>query len=45
MEFLDDMDWGVYDPDYPIDGGRHNDDEHKPVGHDDWADEDLEGGF
>lgn len=41
MEFLDD--WG-YDPDYPIDGGKREDDEFKPVGQDDWADEDLDTG-
>jgi len=35
-----------YDPDYPIDGGR-DDDNNKPVGQDDWAhnNDDLEGGF
>ena len=35
-----------YDPDYPIDGGRDDHDNH-PVGPDDWArnNEDLEGGF
>jgi len=35
-----------YDPDYPIDGGR-DDDDNKPVNPDDWArnNNDLEGGF
>ena len=35
-----------YDPDYPIDGGRDNDD-NKPVNPDGWADNgsDFEGGM
>ena len=34
-----------YDPDYPIDGGRTQDDDNRPIDPDDWAKEDLEGGF
>ena len=35
----------AYDPDYPMDGGRHKDDNLQPIDPDDWADDDLEGGF
>ena len=33
-----------YDPDYPIDGGRDNDEDNKPVDPDAWANNDFDGG-
>jgi hypothetical protein len=42
MEFLD---WNDWDPDYPLNGGSDDcDKENQPVGPDDWADDDDQGG-
>ncbi len=40
--------WGElirdYDPDYPIDDGKQDDENNKPVSPDAWADNDFDGG-